>query len=79
MFGMVLSLMMMSVGWAEIDLNKAPIADFASLEHIDQTMAESIVEYRTKHNGIPNVESLRVLNLSESALQNLREESNQLL
>ena len=67
--------LMMSIGWAEIDLNNAPVADFVSLEHIDQTMAESIVEYRAKHNGIPNVESLRVLNLSESALQNLREES----
>ena len=43
--------------------------------HIDQSMAESIVAYRTKHNGIPNVESLRVLNLSEVTLQSLREES----
>ena len=74
MFGMVLSLMM-SIGWAEIDLNDAGVADFMTLEHIDQTAAESIVKYRTQHNGIPNVESLRVLNLSESALQSLRNES----
>ena len=74
MFGMVLSLMM-STGWAEIDLNDAGVADFAALEHIDQTVAESIVKYRSQHNGIPNVESLRVLNLSESALESLRNES----
>ena len=75
MFGMVLSLMMMSVGWAEINLNEAGVEDFTALAHIDQSMAESIVEYRSKHNGIPNVESLRVLNLSEAALQSLRSES----
>ena len=33
-----------------------------ALDHIDRPTAESIVDYRSKHNGIPNVESLRVLN-----------------
>ena len=51
---------------AETDLNDAGVEDFPALAHIDQSMAESIVAYRTKHNGIPNVESLRVLNLSEA-------------
>ena len=45
MFGMVLSLIM-SIGWAEIDLNDAGVADFMALDHIDQTAAESIVKYR---------------------------------
>jgi hypothetical protein len=74
MFGIILSLMT-SIGWAEIDLNSAGVKDLIAIEHIDQAMAESIVEYRSKHNGIPNVESLRVLNLSESALDSLRSES----
>ena len=37
MFGMVLSLMM-SIGWAEIDLNDAGVEDFMALDHIDQSM-----------------------------------------
>ncbi len=74
MFGMILSLLV-STGWAEIDLNTATVEEFAAISTIELSDAESIVSYRNQHSGIPNVESLRVLNLSESALQSLRSES----
>ncbi len=74
MFGMICSLLV-STGWAEIDLNTATVEEFAALSTIDTSVAESIVSYRNQHAGIPNVESLRVLNLSNSALDSLRAES----
>jgi len=74
MFGILVSLMM-SVAVAEVDLNTASVADFAALDSINQTAAESIVEYRREHGGISNVEALRVLNLGDAALQSLRSES----
>lgn len=74
MFGILLSLVL-STAWAEMDLNTATVEDFASLDAIDQSTAESIISYRDQHNGIPNVESLRVLNLSESTLDSLRSEA----
>ena len=66
---------MLSVAQAEIDLDTASVDDFVALEHIDQAMAESIVAYRSGHDGIRNVEALRVLNLSEAALNSLRNEA----
>lgn len=74
MFGMICSLLV-STGWAEIDLNTATVEEFAAISTIDLSAAESIVSYRNQHAGIPNVESLRVLNLSNSALDSLRAES----
>src|SRR5210317_877310 len=74
MFGLMMT-MLMSLGWAEIDLNTATVAELSAVSTIDSAMAESIVAYRNSHNGIPNVEALRVLNLSESALDSLRAES----
>ncbi len=74
MFGLMMT-MLMSFGWAEVDLNTATVAELSAISTIDSSMAESIVAYRDSHNGIPNVEALRVLNLSESALDSLRTES----
>ena len=37
---------------SEIDWSTASVDDFVALEHIDQAMAESIVAYRSGHDGI---------------------------
>src|SRR6056300_802450 len=63
------------IAHAQLDLDSATVEEFAALDNIDQARAESIVAYRTNHSGIANVESLRVLSLSEAALDSLRQEA----
>jgi hypothetical protein len=65
----------LNLALAEINLVSASAEDIATLDNINEAEAKSIVEYRASHNGIPNIEALRVLNLSESSLDTLRQEA----
>ena len=66
---------LLNLALAEINLVSASVKDIATLDNINEAQAKSIVEYRASHNGIPNIEALRVLNLSESSLDTLRQEA----
>ena len=66
---------MMSLVFAQVDLNQATVADFDAIPNIDQTMAVAIVDYRNQKGQLSSVESLRVLNLPESSLDSLRDET----
>ena len=75
MFFGILMTGFLNIALAEINLDTASIADIAALDNIDVSQAKSIVEYRNSHNGIPNIEALRVLSLSESTLNTLRKDT----
>lgn len=55
-----------------VSLNQATAAELASLEGVDAATAERVVTLRDARGNIGSVEALRILNLSEEALDALR-------
>ena len=61
--------------FAAIPINSASVEDLEQIANVDRSAAERIVAYRTERGQINNIESLRILHLSETTLGALREET----
>jgi hypothetical protein len=61
--------------FAAIPINSATVEELSTVSAIDKEMAQKIVTYRETHGQISNIESLRILNLSEAGLDALRVET----
>jgi hypothetical protein len=72
MFGI---LVMMGIAFADVNLNSATVEQLASIEGVSEENATAIVSLRQSRGRIDNIESLRVLNFSESSLDALRDET----
>lgn len=68
-------LVLFSSAWAAVPINSSTAFELANNTSIDINTAEQIVSYREKHGQISNIESLRVLSLSEGTLDSLRQET----
>ena len=73
---MIMMLSMLTVAFGDIDLNEATKKQLADLNGVDLEMAEQIIELREERGQISNIESLRILNLSEETLEVLRKETS---
>ena len=61
--------------FAAIPINSATVEDLSQIANVDRSTAERIVAYRTERGQISNIESLRILHLSEATLGSLRQET----
>ena len=73
---MIMMLSMLTFAFGDIDLNEATKKQLAGLNGVDLEMAAQIVELREERGQISNIESLRILNLSEETLEVLRKETS---
>ena len=65
----------LGLAFADIDLNSATLDQLSSIDGIDVDEASAIVSLRQERGRIENIESLRVLNISEQSLDSLRDET----
>ena len=72
---MILIMTLLGFAIAEIDLNTATMDQLVAIEGVDSTVATQIVELRQERGRLDNIESLRVLNISERSLDALRDEA----
>ena len=66
---------LIGLAMAQLDLNTAEVSQLEKIEHVNQEDAERIVNWRAENGNFSNIEALRVLQLSETTLDALREET----
>jgi hypothetical protein len=72
---MMILFSLLGFAFADMDLNLVSADQLSKIDGIDITLAKEIVELREERGRIENIESLRVLNISEQSLDLLRSES----
>jgi len=66
---------LIGLAMAQLDLNTAAVSQLEKIENVTQEDATKIVNWRAEHGDFSNIEALRILQLSETTLDSLRDET----